>query len=436
MRYDSTRLRDNGRRNLHQRRGGNTALVTFVLMEGRMKKTTIRLLIVLGISLLILASPGPAAPQLQTVPGSAVRGERTLNEAGCLSCHALNSRGGTRGPDLAKPSRTAATPALFATSLWNHAPSMLSQYAESNKPAPQLRSDDVADLFAYFYATLYFSPKGDVSRGGSLFISRQCASCHSEVLDTSRRGALRETWMDLKDPSVWAERMWNHATEMDTAMANRGIRWPRLSDHDVVDLMVFLSTQAGTQPEAEAFTIGEPELGQPVFESSCASCHTVGKSEQGKVDLLSRTAPGSVTGYIAAMWNHAPQMRRRGGNTPKLSTGQMSHLIAYLFSQRYFFEPGDKVRGKRVFEDKSCATCHEVRRLETGAPDLTRLAEAFSPITLSAAAWSHGLPMMNAMKQQHIDWPEFKGREMADLIAYLNSRLIVRLASKTERRAK
>jgi hypothetical protein len=36
--------------------------------------------------------------------------------------------------------------------------------------------------------------------------------------------------------------------------------------------------------------------------------------------------------------------------------------------------------------------------------------------------------MMEAMKQQRIDWPEFKGREMADLIAFLNSRVIVRVA--------
>jgi hypothetical protein len=36
--------------------------------------------------------------------------------------------------------------------------------------------------------------------------------------------------------------------------------------------------------------------------------------------------------------------------------------------------------------------------------------------------------MIQAMKRQQIDWPEFHGREMADLIAFLNSRLIVRVA--------
>ena len=121
-------------------------------------------------------------------------------------------------------------------------------------------------------------------------------------------------------------------------------------------------------------------------------------------------------------------MKRRGGATPKLAAGKMADLVAFLFSQRYFFEPGDLDRGKRVYENKSCALCHEARRKETGAPDLSNTMEAYSPIVLTAAAFGHGSSMIQTMKQQHIDWPEFKGREMADLIAYLNSRLIVRVA--------
>jgi cytochrome c len=235
--------------------------------------------------------------------------------------------------------------------------------------------------------------------------------------------------MDMKDPSIWAERMWNHATEMDTATSNRGIRWPALSDQDVVDLVLFLSTRADTQPEAYAFTTGEPELGEAVFRESCATCHSLGQKEKSKVDLLSRKGPPSVTGYIAAMWNHVPEMRKQNGSTPKLKTGQMPDLIAFLFAQRYFFEPGDPVRGERVFDSKSCATCHQVRRLATGAPDLSKSVETFSPPILTAAAWRHGTSMTQTMKQQGIDWPEFKGREMADLIAYLNSIRIVRIAS-------
>jgi mono/diheme cytochrome c family protein len=137
----------------------------------------------------------------------------------------------------------------------------------------------------------------------------------------------------------------------------------------------------------------------------------------------------SVTGYIAAMWNHVPAMRKRAGSTPKLKAGQMPDLIAYLFAQRYFFEPGDVVRGKKVYEDKNCATCHQDRRNATGASDLSRAVEMFSPVILTSAGWRHGITMTRTMKPQGLDWPVFKGREMADLISYLNSIRIVRIAS-------
>jgi len=386
------------------------------------------ILLFAAVSALALGSVRLTGPQLQTLPGSVVRGERTLTTNGCLNCHALDGKGGTRAPDLGTPSKTARTPALFASSLWNHMPTMLAEVEASQAPAPRLNRGDAADLFAYFYSTLYFSPKGSARRGGNVFVEKQCVSCHSEVLDTNRRPSIVETWMDLKDPTVWAERMWNHAAAMESATSNRGILWPRLSDQDVVDVVTFLSTRAGTQTEAAAFSIGEPEIGRSVFDRSCTSCHTLGQREGSKVDLLSRSGPNSVTGYIAEMWNHAPEMKKKGGTTPKLTAGEMSDLVAFLFSQRYFFEPGDPKRGERLYESKSCSHCHDVRRRETGAPDLSRTIEAYSPIILTSAAWQHGTAMMRAMKQQRIDWPEFKGREMADLIAYLNTRLIIRVA--------
>ena len=380
--------------------------------------------------LIALASAASAGKrQLTALPGSVVRGERVLSSSGCLDCHALKGKGGNRGPDLAMPSRTAQTPALFAASFWNHIPAMLAEFTASNKQPPDLKPTDAADLFSYFYGTLYFSPRGSASRGGSVFVEKGCANCHSEVLNTQPRDPLKESWRDLKDPSTWAERMWNHATEMDTATSNRGMRWPTLSDQDVADLLVFLSSRAGTESATYSLTMGEPELGKAVFEESCTSCHSLGRQERSKVDLLSRKGPSSVTGYVASMWNHVPAMRRQKGSTPKLKSGQMPDLIAFLFAQRYFFDPGDPGRGKKVFSDKSCSTCHQDRRLATGAPDLSKAVETFSPITLTAAGLRHGVSMTRTMRQMGIEWPEFKDREMADLIAYLNSIRIVRIAS-------
>jgi len=356
------------------------------------------------------------------------RGEQVVTNNGCLNCHSLNGKGGSRAPDLSVRSKSAETPSAFASSLWNHAPAMLAEFEASGTRVPELRQTEVADLFAYFYATLYFSTQGNAARGGKVFAEKSCVSCHSEILNTESKKSIAETWMDLNDPSTWAERMWNHSAEMVSATSNRGISWPVMSDQELADLIQFLSTRAGTKSETPSFTIGEPELGQAVFDRSCADCHSLGRAEKSKVDLLSRKGAPTITGYIAAMWNHAPTMKRRGG-IATLKMGDMANLVAFLFSQRYFFEPGDVKRGKQVFESKNCARCHETQRSQTGAPDLTKSVEEFSPVTLTAAAFRHGLPMIRSMKTQGLAWPELHNREMADLISYLNSRLIVRVAT-------
>jgi mono/diheme cytochrome c family protein len=106
----------------------------------------------------------------------------------------------------------------------------------------------------------------------------------------------------------------------------------------------------------------------------------------------------------------------------------MPDLIAFLFSQRYFQDQGNASRGRRLYEDKGCMQCHDTRRRETGAPNLSEATEVYSPITLSSAAWKHGQSMLEKMRQQKIQWPEFKGSEMTDLISYLNSQLVPRTA--------
>jgi cytochrome c2 len=380
---------------------------------------------------------GAARKQVKVLPGSVVRGERVLDANGCLNCHALNGRGGTSGPDFAELSGHSGTPALLATAMWNHSPRMWAQFAAIQRQVPALTSSDAADLFAYFYATLYFAPRGDAARGQTVFHNKNCANCHSEILSDAlgpqSRDPLLGSWTELRDPIAWAERMWNHSDEMVMAMSNRGISWPRLSEQEMVDLVMFLSRLSAEEQAVAAFAIGEPEQGRLVFEGLCESCHSFDPAfdpaGQSKVNLLARPGPSTVMGYTAAMWNHAPVMRnRRGSLSTHVNPGEMRDLIAFLFSQRYFFEQGDRVRGAKVYEAKGCVNCHETRRAATGAPDLSQVPEEFSPITLTSALWRHGPSMLEAMRRQGLTWPEFETSEMTDLIAYLNSRLIVRVA--------
>jgi cytochrome c2 len=225
--------------------------------------------------------------------------------------------------------------------------------------------------------------------------------------------------------------MWNHSIQMDTAGLRKAFEWPVLSSQDVADLLIYLRSIPALRVKSTTFSIGEPELGRITFERSCESCHSFGPGPGKTIDLLAQPAPAAVTGYVASMWNHALIMQARSGiRFPRLESGEMSNLIAFLFSQSYFFERGNDRRGRRVFENKRCAQCHEDQRRATRAPDLAQAFELYSPITLTSAVWRHGPAMLQTMRQNATAWPRFEGSEMADLIAYLNSRVIVRLAPR------
>ena len=198
----------------------------------------------------------------------------------------------------------------------------------------------------------------------------------------------------------------------------------------MLDLLAYLRSVPESRSHTASFQPGDPQKGLVTFENNCESCHSFGsRTADPKIDLLKRPAPDLLTGYVTAMWNHAPLMRKRAGdNFPILGPGDMNNLVAYLFAQRYFYGEGDLARGARVFEAKSCSSCHEQRRPQTGAPDLTAATERYSPITISASVFRHGRAMLETMQKQSVQWPQFNASEMSDLIAYLNSRLVLRVA--------
>jgi mono/diheme cytochrome c family protein len=198
----------------------------------------------------------------------------------------------------------------------------------------------------------------------------------------------------------------------------------------MIDVLVYLRELPAAEAAETGFEPGEPELGRGIFTSRCETCHGFRPSLPGRIDLLERASPMTMTGYAAAMWNHAPRMAADSdGDLARIEEGGMRHLISYLFAQRYFSGNGDPAAGERVYQDKGCATCHENAGQEAGAPELSTSPEVYSPVTMTGALWRHGPSMLEALEERGMDWPVFEGSEMSDLIAYLNSRLVVRIAA-------
>jgi hypothetical protein len=124
--------------------------------------------------------------------------------------------------------------------------------------------------------------------------------------------------------------------------------------------------------------------------------------------------------FAGMMWNHAPamwtSMLSQGVARPQFTNKEMADLMAYLFTERYFEAGGSAERGRRLFAEKGCGSCHGGGQ----APDIRRLRTVASPISMAAALWNHGPLMLANMQQRQVAWPRFGAGEIADLMDFLN----------------
>src|SRR6266542_2353577 len=90
------------------------------------------------------------------VAGDARRGEQLFQSEQCVQCHSVNGKGGTQAPDLARRIDRNFTPAVMASVMWNHGPTMWAGMRKSGIVKSTLSTEAAADLFAYFVSARYF----------------------------------------------------------------------------------------------------------------------------------------------------------------------------------------------------------------------------------------------------------------------------------------
>ncbi|MGH9664159.1 MAG: c-type cytochrome, partial [Bryobacteraceae bacterium] len=152
----------------------------------------------------------------------------------CAICHSINGKGGADGPDLGERSWRDYTPFHLASLMWNHAPKMWRAMAQRNVPRPSLDERDTEDLFAYLYSVRHPDKPGDAGRGQQVF-EKACANCHGL---TGAQSAAE--WEPFSDPVPLMNGMWNRAAQMQTAVTQRGVRWPALTAQNLIDLCAYL----------------------------------------------------------------------------------------------------------------------------------------------------------------------------------------------------
>ena len=208
-----------------------------------------------------LAQPPRAWSQVEVVPGSAEQGQALFETKGCITCHALDGEGGTGAPDLGRRAAELYNPDGLASAMWNHAPRMWETMLESEVGIPTFTSEETADLFSFFYSRLYFTTPGDSVRGRQAFADKNCIVCHplDRTDNTDPIGPPVSDWAPVRSPIMWAERMWNHAGEMSSAMDAYSLRWPRFTEQEIAPVIEGLKKRI-VELEAKLKAAGSGEI--------------------------------------------------------------------------------------------------------------------------------------------------------------------------------
>jgi mono/diheme cytochrome c family protein len=182
-----------------------------------------------------------------------------------------------------------------------------------------------------------------------------------------------------------------------------------------------IATSLIAQPPPE-----DPTKGSRLFvNKGCVRCHAF-KGDGGKIGPdFGRVDLGDTQLDMAAkLWNHIPSMKagmeRAKMIKPNLTGEEFSEISAYLYFLKFFDEPGEATRGRSIFNEKGCSTCHLLSgKGKEGEPGLDQFPQNISPVFLTQSIWNHGPVMIAQMVKLGMKWPAFEGSEMMDLLEFI-----------------
>lgn len=151
-------------------------------------------------------------------PASPDTGATLFDLKGCQGCHtAQKVAPGTGG---------IRSMAELAVTMWNHAGSM--------KQSSPLNSEEMRRIVGYLWnQQLESAAGGNAARGQKVLAAKGCATCHTSGPGPALAGKGTGAYEIVS--AVWA-----HGPAMKKEMDARKLAWPRMTEHDMQDLLAAL----------------------------------------------------------------------------------------------------------------------------------------------------------------------------------------------------
>ncbi len=174
-------------------------------------------------------------------PGNPKKGKQIFTSKGCIQCHSVRGESPSGGVDLGKTAGTFYTSLTeIASSMWNKGPAVLVKIAQTQCGIPKFTSAEMTDLLAYLYFLHFTDTPGNRTNGERIFSTLGCSQCHGP---DSKSGKL--TYIDLSKYETIAEMeivasIWNHSKEIQKAVGEKNMPWPRFKEGEMADLLEFI----------------------------------------------------------------------------------------------------------------------------------------------------------------------------------------------------
>jgi len=175
-------------------------------------------------------------------PGNPKQGRQVFAAKGCIQCHAIRGEGGKGAEDLGKKAKTFyKSLTQISSHMWNKGPTVLAKMGQTPSGIPKFTPKEMADLITYLYFLHFTDEPGNPGNGKKIFSELGCAKCHG--LDGRQGGLMNidlSKYQKVANPMEVVAGLWNHSGEIEKAMKEKGILWPRFKKGEMVDLLEFI----------------------------------------------------------------------------------------------------------------------------------------------------------------------------------------------------